>query len=89
MKNRLSVCMFSLGLAFAATGPAQTPAPAAGSPAARRVIPAKTGTKDVPPEVMQRINEETKVPFKYGVVLKGANGNKVDCPSVFRENGRW
>jgi predicted GH43/DUF377 family glycosyl hydrolase len=59
---------------------------AAEDPAVRQVIPAKT---DVPPDVMQRINEETRAPFKYGVVIKGAGGNKVDCPSVFRQGDLW
>ena len=38
---------------------------------------------------MRRINEETKAPLKYGVVIKGANGNKVDCPNVFRHGDLW
>ena len=60
-----------------------------GSLAARQVIPAKTDQKEVPPEVMQQINEETKVPFKYGVVLKGSNGHTADCPNVFRRGDLW
>jgi predicted GH43/DUF377 family glycosyl hydrolase len=88
MKNRLSVCIFLLCLALAATGSAQTPAPAA-SAASRQVIPAKTDRKEVPPEVMQRINDETKVPFKYGIVIRGETNQFVDCPSIFRQNGQW
>jgi predicted GH43/DUF377 family glycosyl hydrolase len=38
---------------------------------------------------MQRINEETKVPFKYGVVVKGSNGHTADCPNVFRQGDLW
>jgi hypothetical protein len=87
MKNHVSVCLISLSMAMA--GQAQTPAPAAEPPPARRVIPANTGKKDVPPEVMRRINEETKVPFKYGVVVKGGNGHSADCPNVFRQGGLW
>ena len=89
MKNRLSVCIFSLGLAFAATSPAQTNAPAAAPAATRQVIPAITQKKEVPPEVMQRINEETKVPFKYGIIIRGEENQFVDCPSIFRQNGQW
>lgn len=80
MKKRLSlflsiVCMAGSALAEDAT--------------IRQVIPAKTDKKEVPPELMQRINEETKVPFKYGVVLKGSNGNTADCPNVFRKGDLW
>jgi len=38
---------------------------------------------------MQRVYEEAKTPFKYGVILKGQDGKKLDCPSVFRHGGRW
>jgi predicted GH43/DUF377 family glycosyl hydrolase len=53
-----------------------------------------TGGTDKPaavsPEEMQRVYEEAKTPFKYGVVLKGAvEGEMLDCPSVFRHEGRW
>ena len=65
------------------------PITSAAEPAVRQVIPAKTAKTDVPPDVMQRINDETKAPFKYGVVIKGAGGNRVDCPSVFRKGDLW
>ncbi len=46
----------------------------------------KTVTKDV----MRKIYEEVKTPFKYGLVLAPSdNKHKMDCPTVFRENGRW
>ncbi|MGC3957076.1 MAG: glycosylase [Verrucomicrobiota bacterium] len=39
---------------------------------------------------MQRLYDEVKTPFKYGVVLKGDSTNQlVDCPSIFRDNGKW
>lgn len=38
---------------------------------------------------MQRIYEEAKTPFKYGVALPAPSGKKVDCPNVFRHGGRW
>lgn len=43
----------------------------------------------VDPAVMQRIYEEVKTPYKYGVVLRPPPGLKVDCPNVFRFGGRW
>lgn len=89
MKNNLSIALSSLSMAFAASSPAQTNDAAAESSFVRQVIPAKTDKKDVPPAVMQRINDETKVPFKYGVVLKGSNGHTADCPNVFRQGDLW
>lgn len=38
---------------------------------------------------MQRVYEEAKTPYKYGVILAGERGAKVDCPSVFRHGETW
>ena len=41
-------------------------------------------------EVMQQIYEEVKTPYKYGLVLTGADiDKKTDCPTIFRRDGRW
>lgn len=56
---------------------------------ARSVLPAKKGGRKVPADVMQGIYETVKTPFKYGIVLKGEKGKKVDCPSVFRHGDQW
>lgn len=56
---------------------------------ARKVIPAKTNRKPVPREVMGKIYSEVKTPYKYGVILKGAGGLRVDCPNVFRHGDKW
>ena len=45
--------------------------------------------KTVSAEQMRAVYEETKTPFKYGVVLRGEGGNAVDCPSVFRHGDAW
>lgn len=45
--------------------------------------------RPVPPEVMQRIHDEVKTPYKFGVVLKGEPGEMLDCPNIFRHGGRW
>jgi predicted GH43/DUF377 family glycosyl hydrolase len=46
--------------------------------------------KEVPAEVMQKIYDEVKTPYKYGLVMVGDDASKkVDCPTVFRENGTW
>jgi predicted GH43/DUF377 family glycosyl hydrolase len=55
----------------------------------RRVILAKSIRRDVELNVMQRIYEEVKTPYKYGIILKGENNSKVDCPSVFRSGDKW
>ncbi|WP_276501037.1 glycosylase [Terrimonas pollutisoli] len=39
---------------------------------------------------MQKVYEEVKTPYKYGLVLVPENSNKkVDCPSVFRKGKYW
>jgi predicted GH43/DUF377 family glycosyl hydrolase len=54
------------------------------------VIPFPAGKpRLVPSKVMRAIHEEVKTPFKQGVVLKGAEGELLDCPNVFRHGGRW
>jgi predicted GH43/DUF377 family glycosyl hydrolase len=56
----------------------------------RQVIPAKSDGRAIDASAMQRVYEEVKTPFKYGVVLKGSDTNElVDCPSVFRFGEHW
>ena len=43
----------------------------------------------VPAETMVRIYEEVKTPYKYGIVLRGEEGEMVDCPNIFRHGDRW
>lgn len=38
---------------------------------------------------MERIYQTVKTPFKYGVVLRGSDTEKIDCPNVFRHRGNW
>lgn len=46
--------------------------------------------KDVPQESMERIYNEIKTPFKYGVVFKHPDSTKLlDSPTIFRENNVW
>ena len=47
------------------------------------------GRQTVEEATMQRIYEEAKTPFKYGVVLSAPPGKKVDCPNVFRHGNKW
>ena len=40
--------------------------------------------------VMQKIYEEVKTPYKYGMVVAPAdNHHKIDCPMVYQEGGKW
>lgn len=44
----------------------------------------------VPQDVMQKVYEEVKTPFKYGLVVTPENDTKkIDCPSVFRKGNSW
>jgi predicted GH43/DUF377 family glycosyl hydrolase len=46
--------------------------------------------EEVTPEEMERIYNEIKTPFKYGVILKHPDTNKmVDSPTIFRKNNKW
>ena len=39
---------------------------------------------------MQRVYNEVKTPYKYGLVLVPVNNSqKVDCPSIFRDHQTW
>ncbi|MHC4060819.1 MAG: hypothetical protein ACYSR6_04295 [Planctomycetota bacterium] len=53
------------------------------------IAPAKTAQKEVPEETMKRIYEEVKTAYKYGIIIRGEGGKKVDCPSVFRHADKW
>jgi hypothetical protein len=56
----------------------------------RKVLAAPVdASKIVESDAMQRIYDEVKTPFKYGVVLKGEEGELVDCPNIFRHKDRW
>ena len=43
----------------------------------------------VPADRMQQVYDEVKTPFKYGIVIRGEEGLKVDCPSIFQHEGQW
>jgi predicted GH43/DUF377 family glycosyl hydrolase len=55
----------------------------------RKVIPAAGKRIDVTDAVMSEIYEKVKTPFKYGMILKGEDGKKIDCPNVFRHGDKW
>lgn len=44
----------------------------------------------VPTAVMQDIYNTVRTPHKYGLVMVPSdNSRKMDCPSIFRRNGKW
>lgn len=46
--------------------------------------------KEVPASLMQRVYEQVKTPFKYGLVITPEDSSKkIDCPSVFRKGKNW
>lgn len=54
--------------------------------------PHKTGNDagEIPQSRMAAIYEQVKTPYKYGLVVAPATNNyKIDCPTVFRKNGKW
>lgn len=44
----------------------------------------------VPADVMQRVYDEVKTPYKYGLVVTGdTKSEKTDCPTIFRKGDKW
>ncbi len=47
---------------------------------------------DAPPidrEEMSQVYDAVKTPYKYGIVLRRAENQSVDCPNVFRHGDKW
>lgn len=46
--------------------------------------------REVPLSVMQKVYDEVKTPYKYGLVIVPKNDSfRIDCPSVFRKGKNW
>ena len=46
--------------------------------------------RDITNDVMLEIYNEIKTPYKYGLVMVPTdNSYKMDCPSVFKKDGKW
>jgi len=44
----------------------------------------------VPDNIMSRIYDEIKTPFKFGLIMvPDSNSCKMDCPTVFRKDNKW
>lgn len=53
-------------------------------------LQAQQKEKTVPREIMQKVYDEVKTPYKYGLVMVPSdNAKKIDCPSVFRKGNAW
>jgi predicted GH43/DUF377 family glycosyl hydrolase len=63
----------------------------AGFTFSRTQVPAGIKGEIIYPDsaIMQKVYEEVKTPYKYGIILKGEDGAPVDCPSVFRHGESW
>lgn len=47
-------------------------------------------SQQIPQKEMQHIYQEVRTPYKYGMVVAPVdNFHKIDCPSVFRQDGKW
>ncbi|ALJ01745.1 glycosylase (plasmid) [Rufibacter tibetensis] len=54
------------------------------------VVFAQKAKTVVPQSEMERVYEEVKTPYKYGLVLMPSNNSKkTDCPTVFRKGNKW
>jgi predicted GH43/DUF377 family glycosyl hydrolase len=52
--------------------------------------PGHAPDRTVPQEEMERIFEEIKTPYKYGVVIEQPDSSRmVDSPTIFRVSGKW
>lgn len=46
--------------------------------------------QNIPDDVMNRIYQEVRTPYKYGMVVAPTdNYHKIDCPTVFRVGQKW
>jgi predicted GH43/DUF377 family glycosyl hydrolase len=46
-------------------------------------------TPEISSSEMQAIYEEVRTPYKQGIILEPEPGKKLDCPNVFRAEGKW
>lgn len=85
MNFRFSLIYFLIIIIFSINLSAQTKAIGA-----RKIIPAIPPSRLVDAETMNKIYEEIKTPYKYGVVIKADSLNELaDCPSIFRYKNKW
>ncbi|MEI6949282.1 glycosylase [Paraflavisolibacter sp. H34] len=53
-------------------------------------VSAQKTARTVTDSTMQAVYEQVKTPYKYGLVVAPENNaKKMDCPTVFRQDGKW
>jgi predicted GH43/DUF377 family glycosyl hydrolase len=50
---------------------------------------AATTSRDVSLDTMQEVYQHCRTPHKHGIILRGPDGQALDCPSVFRFKEKW
>jgi (4-O-methyl)-D-glucuronate---lignin esterase len=53
------------------------------------LVVAQTSPAQVSRAEMEAVYREVRTPYKYGIVLPAPPDKKVDCPNVFRYEGKW
>ena len=54
------------------------------------VLSVTSVAQDISQQDMQRIYQEVRTPYKYGMVVAPTdNYHKIDCPTVFQQDGKW
>ena len=54
------------------------------------VLSLTASAQQIADDVMQRIYQEVRTPYKYGMVVAPTdNYHKIDCPTVFQQDGKW
>lgn len=54
------------------------------------ILSVTTVAQSITQQDMQRIYQEVRSPYKYGLVVAPTdNYHKIDCPTVFREGNKW
>ena len=54
------------------------------------VLSLTASAQQIADDVMQRIYDEVRTPYKYGMVVAPTdNYHKTDCPTVFQQDGKW
>ena len=54
------------------------------------ILSVTTVAQSITQQDMQRIYQEVRTPYKYGLVVAPTdNYHKIDCPTVFREGNKW
>ena len=54
------------------------------------VLSLTASAQQIADDVMQRIYQEVRTPYKYGMVVAPTdNYHKIDCPTVFQLDGKW